>query len=74
MAEFCMISYLATIAFGAKQDKCLIVPEKYSPGFVFWRCSGRDPAIELHISFILSIHNSKKLYASILPLCMIRFY
>jgi hypothetical protein len=49
MAEFWMISYLATIAFAAKQDKYLIVPEKSSPRFVLWRCSGRDPAISLHI-------------------------
>jgi hypothetical protein len=49
MAEFCMISYLAIIAFAAKQHKCLIVPEKDSPGFVLWRCSGRSPALEVHI-------------------------
>jgi hypothetical protein len=45
MAEFCMIYYLAIIAFAAKQDKSFIVQEKYSPGFVLWRCSGRSPAI-----------------------------
>jgi hypothetical protein len=41
-----MISDLATIAFGAKQDKSLIIPEKYSHGFLLWRCGGLTPAWE----------------------------
>ncbi|WP_445173840.1 hypothetical protein [Microcoleus sp.] len=44
-----MISDLATIAFAAKQHKCLLVPEKYSHGFVLWQCGGRSPATEVHI-------------------------
>jgi hypothetical protein len=40
-----MISDLATIAFGAKQDKSLSIPEKYSHGFVLWRCGGLTPGL-----------------------------
>jgi hypothetical protein len=36
MAEFCMISCLAIIAFAAKKHTYLIVPEKSSYGFVLW--------------------------------------
>jgi hypothetical protein len=39
MAEFWMISYLAIIAFAAKQHNCLIVPEKFSPDL----CCGDAP-------------------------------
>ncbi|CAA9305930.1 hypothetical protein AVDCRST_MAG84-435 [uncultured Microcoleus sp.] len=44
-----MISYWATITFGAKQHKCLSIPEKYSHGFVLWRCGGLTPASIYHI-------------------------
>jgi len=44
-----MISYLAIIAFGAKQHKGLSIPEKYSDGFVLWRCGGRSAVTEVHI-------------------------
>jgi hypothetical protein len=55
-AEFWMISYLATIAFAAKQHKSLIVPEKSSHGFVLWRCGGLTPG-----SFVLWVFGSRHL-------------
>jgi hypothetical protein len=72
MAEFWMISYLATIAFAAKQDKYFDSPGKIFPRICVVAMLRAIPAISYHISFILSIHNSKKLSPSILPLCMIR--
>jgi hypothetical protein len=72
MAEFSIISYLATIAFAAKQDKYFDSPGKIFPRICVVAMLGTIASPFLHISFILSIHNSNKLYPSILPLCMIR--
>jgi hypothetical protein len=66
-----MISYLAIIAFGAKQAKCLSIPKNIPTDLC---CGDAEDDRQRFVSYLINFVNMQlpETRASILPLCRIR--